>query len=81
MHGTYSSGSSNIPSMSNPKVFVNLKTGSVKIIGTVDIVDREGNIIQTTDNIKFCGCKLSQQYPYCDGSHRAITGGEKPTIS
>jgi len=65
----------------NPRVRFNMKTGSVKIVGTVDIVDEEGKIIKTTDNVKFCGCKLSKDYPYCDGSHRAITGDPKPTIS
>lgn len=67
--------------MANPRVYINLKTGSVKIVGLVDIVDHEGMIIETTDNIKFCGCKLSKNYPYCDGSHRAITGEDKPKIS
>ena len=65
--------------MTNPRVFVNPKSGSIKITGTVDIVDAEGNVIKTTDNVKFCGCKLTKDYPYCDGSHKAITGGpEKP---
>ena len=65
--------------MTNPRVFVNPKTGSVKITGTVDIIDRDGNVIETTDNVKFCGCKISKEMPYCDGSHKAFTGGpEKP---
>ncbi|KGA10521.1 MAG: hypothetical protein GM48_1040 [actinobacterium acIB-AMD-7] len=67
--------------MSNPRVYFNLKTGSVKITGLVDIVDSHGEIIETTENIKFCGCKLSKNYPYCDGSHRLLTGEAKPTIS
>ena len=65
--------------MANPRVFVNPKSGSIKITGTVDIVDAEGNVIKTTDNVKFCGCKLTKDYPYCDGSHKSFTGGpEKP---
>lgn len=56
----------------NPRVRFNMKTGSVKIVGTVDIVDENGNTIKTTDNVKFCGCKLSQEYPYCDGSHKQL---------
>ena len=67
--------------MTNPQVYVNPKNGSVKIMGLVDIVDKDGNIIESTENVKFCGCKLSLKYPYCDGSHRAITGESKPTIS
>ena len=61
--------------MANPRVYVNPKSGSIKITGTVDIVDAEGNVVQTTDNVKFCGCKLTKDYPYCDGSHKAFTGG------
>jgi CDGSH-type Zn-finger protein len=64
--------------MANPRVFVNPKSGSIKITGTVDIVDAQGNVIETTDNVKFCGCKLSKEMPYCDGSHKAFTG-ESPT--
>lgn len=65
--------------MANPRVYVNPKSGSIKITGTVDIVDAEGNVVQTTDNVKFCGCKLTKDYPYCDGSHKSFTGGpEKP---
>ena len=65
--------------MTNPRVYVNPKSGSIKITGTVDIVDSEGNVIKTTDNVKFCGCKLTKDYPYCDGSHKSFTGGpEKP---
>lgn len=55
--------------MGNPRVFVNPKSGSIKITGTVDIVDAQGNNIETTDNVKFCGCGLSQDKPYCDKSH------------
>ena len=58
--------------MSNPRVYVNPKTGSVKIVGMVDIIDKDGNVIETTDNVKFCGCKLSKEMPYCDGSHKEL---------
>jgi 2-oxopent-4-enoate/cis-2-oxohex-4-enoate hydratase len=59
--------------MSNPKVFINPKSGSIRLTGTVDIVDSEGNVIETIENPKFCGCGLSKDKPWCDSSHKVIT--------
>jgi 2-keto-4-pentenoate hydratase len=39
----------------------------------VDIVDSEGNVIETIENPKFCGCGHSQEKPFCDGSHKKIS--------
>ena len=59
--------------MTNPKVFINPKSGSIRLTGTVDIVDAEGNVIETIENPKFCGCGYSKEKPICDGSHKKIT--------
>ena len=59
--------------MTNPKVFINPKSGSIRLTGTVDIVDSEGNVIETIENPKFCGCGYSKDKPWCDGSHKKIT--------
>jgi CDGSH-type Zn-finger protein len=59
--------------VSNPKVFINPKSGSIRLTGTVDIVDSEGNVIETIENPKFCGCGLSKDKPWCDSSHKTIT--------
>jgi CDGSH-type Zn-finger protein len=56
--------------MTNARIFINPESGSIKIIGAVDFVDREGNILETKENVKFCGCGLSKEKPNCDGSHR-----------
>jgi len=56
--------------MDNARIFINPESGSIKIIGPVDFVDREGNILETKENVKFCGCGLSKDKPDCDGSHR-----------
>ena len=58
--------------MENNKVFINPKSGSIRLTGTVDIVDSEGNVIETIDNPKFCGCGHSQEKPFCDGSHKGF---------
>ena len=56
--------------MTNARIFINPVSGSIKIIGAVDFVDREGNVLETKENVKFCGCGLSQEKTNCDGSHR-----------
>jgi len=64
--------------MTNPKVFINPKSGSIRLTGTVDIVDSEGNVLETIENPKFCGCGYSKDKPWCDGSHKKIT---KPALT
>ena len=48
------------------------KNGSIRVTGTVDFVDAEGNVIETIENPKFCGCGQSKEKPLCDGSHKGI---------
>ena len=55
--------------MTNPRVYVNPKSGSIKATGTYDVVDALGNVIKTVTDPKFCGCGLSQDKPFCDKSH------------
>jgi len=56
----------------NPKVFINPKSGSIRITGFVDRVDADGNVIETLENPKFCGCGQSKEKPFCDGSHKGL---------
>ncbi|CAB4637117.1 unannotated protein [freshwater metagenome] len=56
----------------NAKVFINPKSGSIRITGTIDIVDSEGNVTGTLENPKFCGCGQSKEKPLCDGSHKGV---------
>jgi len=58
----------------NAKVFINPKSESIRITGTIDIVDSEGNITETLENPKFCGCGHSKEKPFCDGSHKGLLG-------
>lgn len=57
--------------MTNPKIFINPKSRSIRITGTVDMVDAEGNLVETRENPKFCGCRQSKDKSLCDGSHKA----------
>jgi CDGSH-type Zn-finger protein len=54
------------------KVFINPKSGSIRITGEVDLVDSEGVVIETLENPKFCGCGQSKEKPFCDGSHKGL---------
>ncbi len=58
--------------MENPKVFINPKSGSIRVTGSVDRVDADGNVIETLVNPKFCGCGQSKEKPFCDGSHKGL---------
>jgi CDGSH-type Zn-finger protein len=60
-------------SIDRVKAFVNPKSGSIRITGTVDFVDADGNVTNTLENPKFCGCGLSKEKPFCDGSHKEKT--------
>jgi 2-oxopent-4-enoate/cis-2-oxohex-4-enoate hydratase len=40
------------------------------MIGTIDLVDIEGNVLETVANIKLCGCGLTKEKPICDGAHK-----------
>lgn len=63
----------------NVKVFINPRSGSIRITGTVDMVDIEGNVVETLTNIKLCGCGLTKEAPICDGAHkqkREVQGGK-----
>ena len=59
--------------MSNPRIFINPKSGSIRVTGTVDLVDADGNILENVESIKFCGCGQSKEKPLCDGSHKGLT--------
>jgi len=44
--------------------------GSIRVTGTVDIVDAEGNIVETKTDFSLCRCGHSKDKPWCDGSHK-----------
>jgi CDGSH-type Zn-finger protein len=56
----------------NVSAFINPKSGSIRISGTVGMVDADGSVIETIENPKFCGCGQSKEKPLCDGSHKGI---------
>ncbi|CAB5240174.1 unannotated protein [freshwater metagenome] len=53
------------------KVTMRVKpNGSIRVVGTVDFVDAEGNVLETKTDFSLCRCGHSKEKPYCDGSHR-----------
>ena len=53
--------------------------GSLRVTGTVDFVDAEGEILRTETNFSLCRCGQSQEKPFCDGSHKA-TNFQAPAL-
>jgi CDGSH-type Zn-finger protein len=47
------------------------ENGSVRITGSVDFVDAEGNVLETKENFSLCRCGHSANKPFCDGAHKA----------
>jgi len=64
-----------------PKIFINPRSGSIRITGEVDFVDADGNLIKSETNVKLCGCGHSQEKPYCDGSHKEFLPPKDPSDS
>ena len=53
------------------KVTMRVKpNGSIRVVGTIDFVDAEGNVLETKTDFSLCRCGHSKEKPYCDGSHR-----------
>lgn len=53
------------------KVTMRVKpNGSIRVTGTVDFVDSDGNVIETKTDFSLCRCGHSKEKPMCDGSHR-----------
>ena len=46
------------------------KNVSIRVTGTVDFVDAEGNVIESKTDFSLCRCGHSKEKPFCDGSHR-----------
>ncbi|NQW64634.1 MAG: CDGSH iron-sulfur domain-containing protein [Actinobacteria bacterium] len=62
------------------KVTMRIKeNGSIRITGTVDIVDADGNVIESKTDFSLCRCGNSNNKPWCDGAHKA-TGFEAPAL-
>jgi CDGSH-type Zn-finger protein len=44
--------------------------GSLFVQGEFELVDADGNVFETKPAISLCRCGLSDNKPFCDGSHK-----------
>ena len=47
------------------------ENGSIRVTGTVDFVDADGNVVESKTDFSLCRCGHSKEKPYCDGSHKS----------
>lgn len=57
--------------MEKTKIIVN-SNGSLTVIGDYTVVDKQGNEygLAGRNVVSFCRCGLSDNKPFCDGSHK-----------
>ena len=57
--------------MASTKITVN-NNGSLKVEGDFEIADKNGNLygLEGREIISICRCGLSNNKPFCDGSHK-----------
>ncbi|WP_335869820.1 CDGSH iron-sulfur domain-containing protein [Bacillus sp. 2205SS5-2] len=44
--------------------------GSFRVTGDIELLDGQGNPIETKQAFSLCRCGLSQKMPFCDGAHK-----------
>jgi CDGSH-type Zn-finger protein len=50
--------------------------GPYRVIGEVELVDSDGNLIPTENEIWLCRCGKSGKAPFCDGTHKRDREGD-----
>ncbi len=55
--------------MSDVKIKV-MDNGPLLVNGDFEVVDVEGNTFETKKSVSLCRCGLSENKPFCDGTHR-----------
>jgi len=46
-----------------------LQNGPLLVYGTLNVIDKDGNVETKNKTTAFCRCGASNNKPYCDGSH------------
>lgn len=55
--------------MSDKVIIIKKNNGQIRVEGTVEIQDEEGNVLATKERCTFCSCGKTQDPLFCDGSH------------
>jgi CDGSH-type Zn-finger protein len=45
--------------------------GPLVVKGDFEVLDEDGKTLEKKPQLSFCRCRLSQKWPFCDGSHKA----------
>ena len=45
------------------------KNGSIRVTGTVDLVDADGKVTESKTDFSLFRCRPPKEKPFCDGSH------------
>ena len=48
--------------------------GPYRVIGEVELIDPDGKVIPTEDEVWLCRCGNSGKAPFCDGTHKRNRG-------
>lgn len=48
-------------------------TGPYLVKGSIELIDANGNKIETKESFALCRCGHSANKPFCDGTHRSKT--------
>ena len=73
--------------MVNDPVLITIKsTGPIRIEGpkgSFKIVDVDGNEFETLGKrrVSLCGCGYSNTKPFCDGSHKTVSGASSVVVN
>jgi uncharacterized Fe-S cluster protein YjdI len=46
--------------------------GPYEILGQVDLLDADGEVVRSAQKLFLCRCGASKTKPYCDGSHKKL---------
>jgi uncharacterized Fe-S cluster protein YjdI/CDGSH-type Zn-finger protein len=62
------------PASDGAAVRINVKpNGPLAIVGPVEVVDGDGNVLAADDRTFLCRCGGSADKPFCDGTHKRLS--------
>ncbi|MDX2160995.1 MAG: CDGSH iron-sulfur domain-containing protein [bacterium] len=74
-----SNGHLNRNAFDSPVLRVTLRTnGPLRVDGTFQLKDQDGNVIDAGNQAVLCRCGASAHKPFCDGTHQAINFTTEP---
>ena len=57
--------------MANIKIQA-LKNGPLLVTGEVEVLDSQGEVMETSSKVALCRCGQSGKKPFCDGTHGKV---------